>query len=176
MVKTPDRPHASSRAGGDAALAGFVSCRKRAPFFVRSWSLATDDCDASDGGAYGECANLDDRMGSPWWARHAQSFAARQRDAYERKGSLGWAFDAWKFDEETETSMHPAGLAQRSLRAASQAGWLPDLSAKPALPPCLRAPAADFALGDATVHGAAEHGLSDFRESYEFRIIYYDSE
>ena len=47
----PDRPHASSRAGGDAALAGFVACRKRAPFFVRSWSLATDDCDASDGAA-----------------------------------------------------------------------------------------------------------------------------
>ena len=30
-------------------------------------------------------------MGSPWWARHAQSFAARQRDAYERSGSLGWS-------------------------------------------------------------------------------------
>ena len=86
----------------------------------------------------------------PWWARHAQSFAARQRDAYERQGSLGWSFGAWKFDEATETSMHPAVLAQRSLRAASQAGWLPDLSAKPALPPCLRAPAADFALGDDT--------------------------
>ena len=148
-------PSLSSNAGGDAALAGFVACRKRAPFFVRSWSLATDDCDASDGGAYGECAHLDDRMASPWWARHAQSFAARQRDAYERKGSLGWAFDAWKFDEETETSMHPAVLAQRSLRAASQAGWLPDLETKPALPPCLRAPAADFALGDATAPPSA---------------------
>ena len=94
-------------------------------------------------------------MASPWWARHAQSFAARQRDAYERSGSLGWSFGAWKFDEETETSMHPAVLAQRSLRAASQAGWLPDLSAKPALPPCLRAPAADFALGDATAPPSA---------------------
>ena len=132
-----------------------MSCRKRAPFFVRSWSLATDDCDASDGGAYGECANLDDRMGSPWWARHAQSFAARQRDAYERSGSLGWSFDAWKFDEETETSMHPAVLAQRSLRAASQAGWLPSLNERPALPPCLKAPAADFALGDATAPPSA---------------------
>ena len=107
------------------------------------------------GGAYGECAHLDDRMASPWWARHARSFAARQRDAYERQGSLGWSFGAWKFDEETETSMHPAVLAQRSLRAASQAGWLPDLSAKPALPPCLRAPVADFALGDATAPPSA---------------------
>ena len=66
-------------------------------------------------------------MASPWWARHTQSFAARQRDAYERQGSLGWSFGAWKFDEETETSMHPAVLAQRSLRAASQAGWLAGL-------------------------------------------------
>jgi len=151
----PDRPHASSHAGGDAALAGFVACRKRAPFFVRSWSLATDDCDASDGGAYGECAHLDDRLASPWWARHTQSFAARQRDAYERSGSLGWAFGAWKFDEATEQSMHPAVLAQRSLRAASQAGWLPDLAAKPALPPCLMAPEADFALGDDTAPPSA---------------------
>ena len=94
-------------------------------------------------------------MASPWWARHAQSFAARQRDAYERSGSLGWSFGAWKFDEATETAMHPAVLAQRSLRAASQAGWLPDLSAKPALPPCLKAPAADFALGDATAPPSA---------------------
>ena len=94
-------------------------------------------------------------MASPWWARHAQSFAARQRDAYERQGSLGWSFGAWKFDEATETSMHPAVLAQRSLRAASQAGWLPDLETKPALPPCLRAPAADFALGDATAPPSA---------------------
>ena len=68
-------------------------------------------------------------MGSPWWARHTQSFAARQRDAYERSGALGWAFGAWKCDEATEQSMHPAVLAQRSLRAASQAGWLPDLAA-----------------------------------------------
>ena len=111
-------------------------------------------------GAYGECAHLDDRMGSPWWARHAQSFAARQRDAYERSGSLGWAFDTWKFDEDTESSMHPAVLAQRSLRAASQAGWLPDLSAKPALPPCLKAPAADFALGDATAPPCRRRGRS----------------
>ena len=44
-------PSRVTRAGGDAALAGFVACRKRAPFFVRSWSLATDDCDASDGAA-----------------------------------------------------------------------------------------------------------------------------
>ena len=44
-------PSLSSHAGGDAALAGFVACRKRAPFFVRSWSLATDDCDAADGAA-----------------------------------------------------------------------------------------------------------------------------
>ena len=148
-------PSLSSNAGGDAALAGFVACRKRAPFFVRSWSLATDDCDASDGGAYGECDHLDDRMASPWWARHSASFAARQRDAYERSGSLGWAFGAWKFDEATEQSMHPAVLAQRSLRAASQAGWLPDLAAKPALPPCLRAPVADFALGDDTAAPSA---------------------
>ena len=148
-------PSLSSHAGGDAALAGFVACRKRAPFFVRSWSLATDDCDAADGGAYGECDHLDDRLASPWWARHSASFAARQRDAYERSGSLGWAFGAWKFDEATEQSMHPAVLAQRSLRAASQAGWLPDLSAKPALPPCLTAPAADFALGDDTAAPSA---------------------
>ena len=127
-----------------------------------STPLATDDCDASEGGAYGECANLDDRMASPWWARHAQSFAARQRDAYERSGSLGWAFGAWKYDEATEIAMHPAVLAQRSLRAASQAGWLPDLETKPALPPCLRAPAADFALGDATAppRGTQTHRLS----------------
>ena len=44
-------PSRVTRAGGDAALAGFVACRKRAPFFVRSWSLATDDCDAADGAA-----------------------------------------------------------------------------------------------------------------------------
>ena len=115
----------------------------------------SEDASARAGGAYGECANLDDRMASPWWARHSASFAARQRDAYERSGSLGWAFGAWKFDEATEQSMHPAVLAQRSLRAASQAGWLPDLSAKPALPPCLRAPAADFALGDDTAPPSA---------------------
>ena len=42
-------PSRVTRAGGDAALAGFVACRKRAPLFVRSWSLATDDCDASEG-------------------------------------------------------------------------------------------------------------------------------
>ena len=107
------------------------------------------------GGAYGECDHLDDRLASPWWARHSASFAARQRDAYERSGSLGWSFGAWKFDEETEQSMHPAVLAQRSLRAASQAGWLPDLAAKPALPPCLTAPAADFALGDDTAPPSA---------------------
>ena len=106
-------------------------------------------------GAYGECDHLDDRLASPWWARHTQSFAARQRDAYERSGSLGWSFGAWKFDEATEQSMHPAVLAQRSLRAASQAGWLPDLAAKPALPPCLRAPVADFALGDDTAPPSA---------------------
>ena len=62
----PDRPHASSHAGGDAALAGFVACRKRAPFFVRSWSLATDDCDASDGAAAASVHPFDASPESEW--------------------------------------------------------------------------------------------------------------
>ena len=226
----------SSRAGGDAALAGFVACRKRAPFFVRSWSLATDDCDASDGAAaasvtfgcpmarpppcrrvsrretqnlehvlarradalistrapstpstrgltpsarqefrgrsrarrraYGECAHLDDRMASPWWARHARSFrrAAAGRLRAQRLAGLVRSGPG-NSTRPTETSMHPAVLAQRSLRAASQAGWLPDLSAKPALPPCLRAPAADFALGDATAPPSARAAAAASRAS-----------
>ena len=39
--------------------------------------------------------------------RATPSPRARQRDAYERSGSLGWSFDAWKFDEETETEHAP---------------------------------------------------------------------
>ena len=126
-----------------------MACQKRAPFFVRSWSLAIDDCDAK-AGEYGQCDHLNDRLASPWWARHTQSFAARQRDAYERSGSLGWSFGAWKFDDTAEAELHPAVLAQRSLKAASKAGWLPSLVETPALSPCLSPPLPDFALGDAT--------------------------
>ena len=79
----PDRPHSGSRAGGDAALAGFVACRKRAPFFVRSWSLATDDCDAADGAAAASVM-LGCSMARPP-PRH-------RRDAFTRAASV--TFDA----------------------------------------------------------------------------------
>ena len=59
-------PSLIKHAGGDAALAGFVACRKRAPFFVRSWSLATDDRDASDGAAAASVHPYDASPDSEW--------------------------------------------------------------------------------------------------------------
>ena len=183
----PSRVITRRRRRGARRLRG---CRKRAPFFVRSWSLATDDCarprrggrvrapprrqpptprgvtprlfavDASWSDPHAvrrrrlrRVRQPDERMASPWWARHARpSPRGSGRLRAERRWGGPWGVEVRRSDE---ASMHPAVLAQRSLRAASQAGWLPDLSAKPALPPCLRAPAADFALGDDTAPPSA---------------------
>ena len=76
-------PSRVTRAGGDAALAGFVACRKRAPFLVRSWSLATDDCDASDGAAAASVHPFDASPESEW-LRDDVTPQRRRRDAYGR--------------------------------------------------------------------------------------------
>jgi hypothetical protein len=89
----------------------------------------------------GQCANIADRASSPWWNRHIKSFASRQIETYERE--LGWLFEAYKLDEQTEAS-HPSAVYW-SFRMAAAAGFI-DLSN--ISPGCAHKPVADFAIGD----------------------------
>jgi len=78
------------------------------PVFVGEWSLAVDDCIGIIRGAggsvqnhnYGQCKNLRERVGDPWWTLHYQIFASKQMAMAERE--LGWFFWTWKTGPGTE--------------------------------------------------------------------------
>jgi len=78
------------------------------PTLVGEWSLAVDDCVSIIRGAgksvqtrdFGQCKNLAERIGDPWWQAHYRSFAYKQMSMAERE--LGWFFWTWKTGPGTE--------------------------------------------------------------------------
>jgi len=144
----------------------FSECYKKIPVLVSNgFDLAIDDCawmgirdPASKFIDYGQCNRFDETIGSKWWTRHRQSFAARQLFSYEQ--GLGWSFAAWKLFEPDSSSgdvdsvIHePAELL--ALKNVVAAGLMPSLVDADdydlVLGACLNPPVADFVMGDTTL-------------------------
>lgn len=136
----------------------FSACYRQVPVFVSSgFDLAIDDCVfqgfSDKWNDYGQCDRFDETIGSPWWHRHRQSFAARQLFAYET--GLGWNFGTYKIldgnDDDSSTLItKPEQLL--ALKNVAAAGLFPSLSEDyPAQFACLNGPEPDFLLGDATL-------------------------
>ena len=131
----------------------FAACWPRVPLFVSSgFDLAIDDCVNQNSKTvpfvdYGQCDRFDDTIGSGWWQRHRQSFAARQMFAYEQ--GMGWSFAAWKL-YGTETPGVIDDFAKLlSFSDVMAAGLLPDLD-EGHTEACLNPPESDFVMGDET--------------------------
>jgi len=103
---TPNCDHnkmivAENIACGYGSMLRFKSCLSL-PTLVGEWSLAIDDCVHIIRGAgssvqtrnFGQCANLQARIGDPWWKQQYTKFAFKQMAMAERE--LGWFFWTWK--------------------------------------------------------------------------------
>jgi len=92
---------AENIACGYGSMLRFKSCLSL-PTMVGEWSLAIDDCVHIIRGAgssvqtrnFGQCANLQARIGDPWWKQQYTKFALKQMAMAERE--LGWFFWTWK--------------------------------------------------------------------------------
>ena len=102
---------------------------------------------------YGQCDpdRFEERIHSDWWARHRESFIARQLSSYEM--GLGWSFDAWKmYDDDSAVDLLDSHAKLFCLKNVAAAGLFPSLdSEKPAQLACLNGPEPDFVLGDDTL-------------------------
>jgi len=91
---------AENIACGYGSMLRFKTCLSL-PTFVGEWSLAVDDCVDIIRGAessvqfedFGQCKNLKERLGDPFWVQQYQNFAFKQMAMAERE--LGWFF--WTF-------------------------------------------------------------------------------
>lgn len=137
------------------SVVDYIECNANMPVFIGAgFDLAIDDCIYSNDDElfkdYGQCGRLEERMTSPWWLAHRQSFAARQISQYET--GMGWSFAAWKLLGDSEGILEtPASLL--SLKDVAAAGILPSLTSEDAgiQLACLNPPLADFGLGDDTL-------------------------
>jgi len=133
----------------------FASCFQQMPTFLSyGFDLSVDDCInqyiSDDFKDYGQCDRFDETIYSGWWARHRQSFAARQLFAYER--GLGWSFSTWKLYKNDNVGVIDNPSKLLSLQDVAAAGLFPDLSeTMPASSACLNPPDQDFVLGDDTL-------------------------
>jgi hypothetical protein len=92
---------AQNIACGYGSMLRFKTCTSL-PTFVGEWSMAVDDCMGNLRGAqksvqfedFGQCKNLQSRVGDKWWIEHYQNFALKQMSMAERE--LGWFFWTWK--------------------------------------------------------------------------------
>jgi len=92
---------AQNIACGYSSMLRYKTCTSL-PTFVGEWSLATEDCIENIRGQdysvqfrdFGQCNNLDVRVGDPWWRLHLNGFARRQMEMAERE--LGGFFWTWK--------------------------------------------------------------------------------
>jgi len=109
---TPNCDHnkmivAENIACGYGSMLRFKTCLSL-PTMVGEWSLAIDDCIAIIRGAgvsvqtknFGQCNNLQARVGDPWWIQQYQGFAFKQMSMAERE--LGWFFWTYKLGLGTE--------------------------------------------------------------------------
>jgi glucan 1,3-beta-glucosidase len=99
---------ATNIACGYGSMLRFKTCLSL-PVIVGEWSMAIDDCINIIRGAgssvqtrnFGQCKNLQDRIGDPWWIEQYRTFAFKQMSMSERE--LGWFFWTWKTGPGTET-------------------------------------------------------------------------
>jgi len=92
---------AQNIACGYGSMLRFKSCLGL-PTMVGEWSIAIDDCVNIIRGAgssvqtrnFGQCNNLQARVGDPWWQDRYRNFAYKQMAMAERE--LGWFFWTWK--------------------------------------------------------------------------------
>jgi hypothetical protein len=138
------------------SLLEYTACFQEIPIFLSSgFDLAIDDCMMKDFSPnfkdYGQCDRFDETVGSGWWARHRESYAARQLFAAER--GLGWSFATWKlYDEDDDAGVIDSPAKLLSLKDVVAAGLFPNLKKEfPAKSACLNPPVNDFALGDETL-------------------------
>jgi len=118
---------AENIACGYGSMLRFKTCTSL-PTFVGEWSLAVDDCIGLIRGAggsvqnkdFGQCKNLKERVGDPWWTLQYQQFALRQMSMAERE--LGWFFWTWKTGPGSE---HDPSVAYWNFQAAIQANIIP---------------------------------------------------
>eukprot|EP01123_Difflugia_compressa_P007679 TRINITY_DN20_c0_g1_i6.p1 TRINITY_DN20_c0_g1~~TRINITY_DN20_c0_g1_i6.p1 ORF type:complete len:645 (+),score=143.98 TRINITY_DN20_c0_g1_i6:1355-3289(+) len=118
---------AQNIACGYGSMLRFKTCLGL-PTFVGEWSLAIDDCIAIIRGAgksvqtkdFGQCKNLQARVGDPWWIQAYRNFAYKQMSMSERE--LGWFFWTWKTGPGTESD---PSTPYWSYSSAMKAGILP---------------------------------------------------
>jgi len=99
---------AENIACGYGSMLRFKTCLSL-PVIVGEWSIAIDDCINIIRGAgssvqtrdFGQCKNLKERIGDPWWMTQYRTFALKQMSMSERE--LGWFFWTWKTGPGTET-------------------------------------------------------------------------
>jgi len=92
---------AENIACGYGSMLRFKTCTSL-PTMVGEMSLATEDCMGNIRGQdysvqfhdFGQCKNLQERVGTQWWTEHKRSFGYRQMAMAERE--LGWFFWTWK--------------------------------------------------------------------------------
>eukprot|EP01124_Arcella_intermedia_P008937 TRINITY_DN15744_c0_g1_i1.p1 TRINITY_DN15744_c0_g1~~TRINITY_DN15744_c0_g1_i1.p1 ORF type:complete len:581 (-),score=86.44 TRINITY_DN15744_c0_g1_i1:36-1778(-) len=129
---TPNCDHnkmivAQNIACGYGSMLRFKTCLSL-PTIVGEWSMAIDDCVRIIRGAgssvqtkdYGQCKNLQARVGDPWWKAQYRAFAFKQMAMAERE--LGWFFWTWKQGPGSETD---PSTAYWSFKAAVETGILP---------------------------------------------------
>jgi hypothetical protein len=117
---------AENIACGYGSMLRFKTCTS-VPVFVGEWSLATEDCIGNIRGQdysvqfrdFGQCNNLDKRVGDPWWTEHLNGFARRQMEMAERE--LGQFFWTWKTGGGAQND--PSN-AVWSFRDAVKAGYI----------------------------------------------------
>jgi len=118
---------AENIACGYGSMLRFKTCISL-PTFVGEWSLAVDDCMGVLRGAessvqfqdFGQCKNLKQRVGDPWWIQHYRNFAIKQMAMAERE--LGWFFWTWKTGPGSD--LDPS-VAYWSYSHAVKAGIIP---------------------------------------------------
>jgi len=118
---------AQNIACGYGSMLRFKTCTS-IPTFVGEWSMAIDDCmDIIRGSEtsvqkidYGQCKNLKERVGDPWWIEKYRQFGLKQMAMAERE--LGWFFWTYKTGPGTEND---PSTPYWSYSAAVQAGIFP---------------------------------------------------
>jgi len=98
---------AANIACGYGSMLRFKTC-VGIPVLVGEWSLAIDDCMTIIRGSgssvqfhdYGQCKNLQARIGDPWWQYRYMDLFYKQAAMFERE--LGWFFWTWKLGPGSE--------------------------------------------------------------------------
>jgi len=110
---------AENIACGYGSMLRYKTCTSL-PTMVGEWSLATEDCMGNIRGQdysvqfhdFGQCKNLQERVGTQWWIEHKRSFGYRQMQMAERE--LGWFFWTWKTGYGAEKDPNNANWSFRA--------------------------------------------------------------